>query len=47
MYDRHYYDEEPDYEKEWLKQFMGDDWIEDDNMREALDGHPDAYWNID
>lgn len=44
----YYDDQEPDYEKEWLRKCFGEDWVEgDDPYREAFDGHPGAYWNID
>ena len=23
-------DQEPDYEKEWLREFFGEDWVEED-----------------
>lgn len=42
------YDEAAAYERDYLRRMFGRDWVEgDDPYREAFDGHPDAYWNID
>lgn len=42
------YDEDEAFERNYLREMFGEDWIEgDDPYREAFDGIPDAYWNID
>ena len=42
------YEEHEQCEREMLRKMFGNEWIEgDDPYREAFDGHPDAYWNID
>ena len=47
-YNDPYCDDDEAYERDFLRDMFGDDWIEDDDpYREAFDGNPDAYWNID